>query len=88
MERDGADGGDLVADVPVGVGSEVVPVLRQELAAKREPEVAEAPTHAGRVKAKYGDAAPRQPRPNANRGDNVTGQSPYQDSDALLAGQA
>ncbi len=70
------------------LGSEVVPVLRQELAAKREPEVAEAPTHAGRVKAKYGDAAPRQPRPNANRGDNVTGQSPYQDSDALLAGQA
>ena len=25
-------------------------------------------------------AAPRQPRPNANRGDNVTGASPYQDS--------
>ena len=70
------------------LGSEVVPVLRRELAAKREPEVADAPTHAGRVKAKYGDAAPRQPRPNANRGDNVTGQSPYQDSDALLAGQS
>ena len=65
------------------LGSEVVPVLRQELAAKREPEVAEAPTHAGRVKAKYGDAEPRQPRPNANRGDNVTGRSPYQDSDAV-----
>jgi hypothetical protein len=32
------------------------------------------------VKAKYGDEAPRQPRPNANRGDNVTGASPYQDS--------
>jgi len=34
------------------------------------------------VQAKYGDAEPRQPRPNANRGDNVTGSSPYQDSAA------
>ncbi|MCA0253055.1 MAG: LLM class flavin-dependent oxidoreductase [Actinobacteria bacterium] len=66
------------------LGGEVVPVLRRELAAKREPGVAEAPTHGGLVKAKYGDAEPRQPRPNANRGDNVTGQSPYQDSDASL----
>ena len=66
------------------LGSEVVPVLRRELEAKRAPGVAEAPTHAGLVKAKYGDAEPRQPRPNANRGDNVTGQSPYQDSDAAL----
>ena len=32
------------------------------------------------VKAKYGDSEPRQPRPNANRGDNVTGSSPYQDT--------
>ena len=31
--------------------------------------------------AKYGDAEPRQPRPNPNRGDNLTGTSPYQDSD-------
>ena len=31
--------------------------------------------------AKYGDNPPRQPRPNANRGDNVTGGSPYQDTD-------
>jgi putative FMN-dependent luciferase-like monooxygenase len=66
------------------LGSEVVPVLRRELAAKRASGVADAPTHASLVKAKYGDAAPRQPRPNANRGDNVTGQSPYQDSDASL----
>jgi len=36
--------------------------------------------HASLVKARYGDEAPRQPRPNANRGDNVTGASPYQDS--------
>lgn len=71
------------------LGEEVVPVLRKELAARRDPEVPDAPTHASLVQAKYGDAAPRQPRPNANRGDNVTGGSPYQDSDALLqeAGQ-
>jgi putative FMN-dependent luciferase-like monooxygenase len=71
------------------LGEEVVPVLRAELAARRDPEVPDAPTHASLVQAKYGDAAPRQPRPNANRGDNVTGGSPYQDSDALLeeAGQ-
>ena len=66
------------------LGGEVVPVLRKELAAKREPGTAEAPTHASLVKAKYGDAEPRQPRPNANRGDNVTGGSPYQDSEASV----
>ena len=33
----------------------------------------DAPTHASLVRAKYGDAEPRQPRPNPNRGDNVTG---------------
>src|SRR6201991_4931321 len=66
------------------LGEEVVPTLRKELAARRDSEVAEAPTHAGLVKAKYGDRPPRQPRPNANRGDNVTGSSPYQDTDADL----
>ena len=66
------------------LGGEVVPVLRRELAARREPGVADAPTHAGLVTAKYGDAEPRQPRPNANRGDNVTGQSPYQDTESAL----
>ena len=65
------------------LGEEVIPVLRRELAAKRAPEVPDGPTHAARVKAKYGDAAPRQPRPHANRGDNVTGRSPYQDTDEL-----
>ena len=39
------------------------------------------PTHASLVTAKYGDAEPRQPRPNPNRGDNLSGASPYQDSD-------
>ena len=62
------------------LGGEVVPVLRKELAARKDPEVPDAPTHASLVKAKYGDNPPRQPRPNANRGDNVTGASPYQDS--------
>jgi hypothetical protein len=65
------------------LGSEVVPVLRREFDAMRDPEVPDAPTHASLVKAKYGDAAPRQPRPNANRGDNVTGGSPYQDSETV-----
>jgi hypothetical protein len=43
--------------------------------------VPDAPTHASLVAAKYGDAEPRQPRPNPNRGDNLSGTSPYQDSD-------
>ena len=63
------------------LGTEVVPVLRAEMAARRAPGVPDAPTHASRVKAKYGAAAPRQPRPNANRGDNLAGASPYQDTD-------
>jgi len=66
------------------LGGEVVPVLRQETAARRDPETPGAPTHASLVTAKYGDQAPRQPRPNANRGDNVTGSSPYQDTDPEL----
>jgi hypothetical protein len=63
------------------LGGEVVPVLRKEFAARRAAEVAGAPTHEALVKAKYGDAPPRQPVPNANRGDNLTGTSPYQDTD-------
>jgi alkanesulfonate monooxygenase SsuD/methylene tetrahydromethanopterin reductase-like flavin-dependent oxidoreductase (luciferase family) len=62
------------------LGEEVVPVLRKEIAARQDPQIPDAPTHASLVKARYGDEAPRQPRPNANRGDNVTGASPYQDS--------
>ncbi len=63
------------------LGEEVIPVLRKETAARKDPEAPEAPTHASLVTAKYGDAEPRQPRPNANRGDNVTGASPYQDTE-------
>jgi putative FMN-dependent luciferase-like monooxygenase len=67
------------------LGTEVVPVLRQEMDARRAPGTADAPTHASLVKARYGDGEPRQPRPNPNRGDNLTGASPYQDSDTVLA---
>jgi putative FMN-dependent luciferase-like monooxygenase len=66
------------------LGTEVVPVLRKEMEARRAPGVPDAPTHASRVRAKYGDAEPRQPTPNPNRGDNLTGTSPYQDTDADL----
>ncbi|WP_458779854.1 LLM class flavin-dependent oxidoreductase [Arthrobacter sp. D3-16] len=67
------------------LGEEVVPVLRKEMAALRSPNAAEAPTHQGLVRAKYGTGQPRQPKPNANRGDNVTGTSPYQDTDPAVA---
>jgi hypothetical protein len=63
------------------LGTEVVPALRKEMEARRKPGVPDAPTHAGLVRAKYGDAEPRRPTPNPNRGDNLTGTSPYQDSD-------
>ena len=69
------------------LGSEVVPVLRREMDARRAPGVPDAPTHASLLRAKYGDSEPRQPRPNANRGDNLTGASPYQDTAAELAAE-
>jgi putative FMN-dependent luciferase-like monooxygenase len=62
------------------LGTEVVPVLRKEMESRRKPGVPDAPTHASLVRAKYGDAEPRQPRPNPNRGDNLSGTSPYTDS--------
>lgn len=61
------------------LGTEVVPVLRKEMESRRKPGVPDAPTHASLVQTKYGDEAPRQPTPNKNRGDNLTGSSPYQD---------
>ncbi|KAB1644225.1 CE1758 family FMN-dependent luciferase-like monooxygenase [Gulosibacter chungangensis] len=64
------------------LGTEVIPVVRKEIESRKDPESAEAPTHASLVRAKYGDAKPRQPRPAANRGDNVTGGSPYVDVQA------
>jgi len=64
------------------LGSEVVPVLRKELAQNRAPEAPDAPTHAARVRAVYGDGPAREARPGANRGDNLTAGSPYQDAPA------
>lgn len=66
------------------LGGEVVPVLRKELAKDRPAGVADAPTHE-RLVAAAGGA--REARPRPNRGDNVTGGSPYRDS-APLAGAA
>ncbi|MEV8372781.1 CE1758 family FMN-dependent luciferase-like monooxygenase [Kribbella sp. NPDC056861] len=66
------------------LGTEVVPVLRKEMESRRAPGVPDAPTHGSLVRAKYGDAEPRQPRPNPNRGDNLSGTSPYQDSDPAV----
>ncbi|MBN9795264.1 5,10-methylene tetrahydromethanopterin reductase [Pseudonocardia sp. TMWB2A] len=63
------------------LATEVVPVLRREMAARRAPGVPEAPTHASLVRATYGEASPRDPRPRPNRGDNLTGDAPYLDSD-------
>ena len=72
---------DMVLEQIELLGTEVLPVVRKEIAATRDPEVPEVPTHASLVAAKYGDGPARQPRPNANRGDNVTGGSPYTDTD-------
>lgn len=67
------------------LGEEVVPVLRKELDARRDPESAPAPTHRARVAAEYGDQPARQARPHANQGDNLAGASPYQDTAKTLA---
>jgi hypothetical protein len=67
------------------LGGEVVPVLRKELAQNRPASVPDAPTHAARVKAVYGDGPSREARPGANRGDNLTAGSPYQDGGAVPA---
>jgi hypothetical protein len=70
------------------LGGEVVPVLRKEIGARQDPGTPQAPTHASLVRAKYGDQAPRQPRPNPNRGDNLTGSLPYTDTvPEVVAGQ-
>jgi putative FMN-dependent luciferase-like monooxygenase len=65
------------------LGGEVVPVLRKELAEGRPANVPDAPNHAARVAAAYGDGPARDARPRANRGDNLSGPSPYQDTPAV-----
>ena len=62
------------------LGEEVVPVLRKEFAKDRPADVPERRPTPSLVAAKYGDQAPRQATPNANRGDNLTVGSPYQDA--------
>jgi putative FMN-dependent luciferase-like monooxygenase len=69
------------------LGGEVVPVLRRELAENRPADVPDAPTHASLVAAKYGDQTPRAKVPNPNRGDNLTGGSPYREV-AVAAGSS
>ncbi len=64
------------------LGGEVVPVLRKEFAKDRPAGVPDAPHHAARVRAAYGDGPARQATPRANRGDNLSGPSPYQDAPA------
>lgn len=67
------------------LGGEVVPTLRKEFESRRDPAARiDPPTHASLVFEKYGDNPPRQSRPAANRGDNVTGDSPYIDSDEAI----
>jgi hypothetical protein len=70
------------------LGGEVVPVLRRELQQNRPAEVPDAPTHASLVAAAYGDQAPRQAVPGANRGDNLVGASPYRDAASKTAAGA
>ncbi len=67
------------------LGGEVVPALRREFATNRPVNVPDAPTHAARVAATYGDGPSRQATPRANRGDNLSGPSPYQDAPAPAA---
>ncbi len=68
------------------LGGEVVPVLRRELESRRDPEApANPPSHSELVNGKYGDGPVRQPTPNANRGDNLAGPTPYQDAVAEVA---
>lgn len=70
------------------LGGEVIPVVRKEFESRRSPGAADVPTHASLVRAKYGDGEVRQPRPQANRGDNVTGGSPYLDTDEVARARA
>src|ERR1700749_3807216 len=79
---------EIVLDQLDLLGEEVVPVLRKEFESRRAPGArVEAPTHVSLVAEKYGDEAPRRPTPNPNRGDNLSGPSPYPDSAEVAAAQ-
>jgi len=88
---------DFTQQTPLTVGSpqevidrtlgfrDYVGDYQRQFAKNRPVEVPDAPTHASLVAAKYGDQAPRQATPNANRGDNLTLGSPYQDTSVVEA---
>jgi putative FMN-dependent luciferase-like monooxygenase len=67
------------------LGTEVVPVLRKELAENRPAEVPDAPTHEARVREIYGDGPAREARPTSAGGNNLTVGGPYEDSPALTS---
>ncbi|MBY3989589.1 LLM class flavin-dependent oxidoreductase [Rhodococcus fascians] len=71
---------DVVLEQIELLGTEVVPVLRKEMESRRSVGSPQAPTHSSLIAAKYGTTPPRQARPNPNRGDNLSGDRPYQDS--------
>lgn len=71
---------ELVLEQVELLGTQVVPTLRKEMAAKRSRQAADPPTHGSLVAAKYGSSSPRQATPNLNRGDNLTNLRPYRDS--------
>jgi putative FMN-dependent luciferase-like monooxygenase len=72
------------------LGGEVVPALRKEFESRRDPEApANPPSHAELVAAKYGVGPVRRPRPNADRGDNLTAAGlPYEDTAEVRAAAA
>ncbi len=84
IDHGGLDEKDVLNQLDM-FGEDVLPVLRAETKKAQGPEATQAPTHQMLVEKKYGDQPARQPRPNPNRGDNVTGTSPYQDTDPETA---
>ncbi|GAB2627029.1 monooxygenase [Paractinoplanes abujensis] len=71
---------ELVLDQVELLATEVVPVLRKEMAARRAPGVPDAPTHGSLIAAAYGDGETRKARPRPNQGDNTSGALPYLDT--------
>lgn len=62
------------------LAEEVVPVLRKEFATDRPANIPDAPNHADRVRQRFGEGPSRQARPRDNRGDNLSGPVPYEDT--------
>ncbi len=65
------------------LGTEVVPVLRREMEARRAPGVPDAPTHASLVRAKYGDADAAPGRAQRRTAATTSpAPAPYQDTES------